>query len=286
MTIGVERLATVDDFAACERLQRRLLGDAAGGAFIGFVALRAIHEAGGLLLGVRADRVTGVLAAASVALSTRYDGFSALLSCGFGVAPDARGRGLGTALRLAERQAGLSMGVEVVRAWVDPLGGRASHLLWNRVGAIGTAYERSAFGELVDPMHRGLATDRVRAEWWLRSPRTEALLDEGKPAAHLRVELREMAVATRTKPGPGGQRVLVDARGDAGAPGILVEIPEDLEALRDADPHEARRWRLGTREVFEQLFGAGYLMVGLIHEGGRCFQLLERTDRSRALGRA
>jgi predicted GNAT superfamily acetyltransferase len=286
MTIDVERLATVDDFAACERLQRRLFGDAAGGAWLGTVALRAVHEAGGLLLGVRADAVGRELAAASVALATRHEGFAALWSCGLGVARDARGRGLGTALRLAERQAALSMGAEVVRAWVDPLDGRASHLLWNRVGAIGTSYERSAFGELVDAVHRGLATDRVRVEWWLRSPRTEALLDQCKPAAHLRVELRDMAVATRTKPGPGGQRALVDARGDASAPGILVEIPEDLEALRDADPGEARRWRLGTREVFEQLLGAGYLLVGLIHEGGRCFQLLERTDRSSALGRA
>jgi predicted GNAT superfamily acetyltransferase len=92
-------------------------------------------------------------------------------------------------------------------------------------------------------------------------------------------------VATRTTCGRSGQRTLVDVHADVDAANVLVEIPVDIELLRDEDPAEARRWRLGTREVFERLLMTGYLLVGLVHEGGRSFQLLEKADRSGALGR-
>jgi predicted GNAT superfamily acetyltransferase len=286
MTIEADPLRSTEDLAACERLQRRLLGEGAGAAVVGVPALRAIAAAGGLLLGVRADRVTRELCATAVSLTTTFEGFRGLFSLLFGVAQDARGKGVAVALRLAERRAALEAGVEVIRSWVDPLEGRESHILWNRAGAIGAAYERSALGDLSDRVHRGLATDRVLSEWWLRSPRTIALIDEGGSAAHLRVGLNEMVVLTRTTPGPSGQRVLGSIRAEAGATNVLIEIPEDIQELRDANPAEARRWRLCTREAFERLLAAGYLLVGLVHEGGRCFQLLEKTDRSSVLGRS
>jgi predicted GNAT superfamily acetyltransferase len=93
-----------------------------------------------------------------------------------------------------------------------------------------------------------------------------------------------MVVATRTKATSSGRRVLVDVKLEPGAAKVLVEIPVDVDLLRDEDPAEARRWRVETRELFEQLLGTGYLLVGLVHEGGRSFQLLEKTDRAEALG--
>jgi predicted GNAT superfamily acetyltransferase len=286
MTIDVEPLRTLDDFSACEHLQRRLLGEHAGAALLGVPALRAIAESGGLLLGVRQSGVGRELAGAVVDLSTTWEGFPAHFNYLIGVSAEARNGGIGLALRVAERQHALAAGVEVVRAWVDPLRSSESHIFLNRLGAIGTKYERSVFGELPDRVHRGLATDRICAQWWLRSPRTVALLDEGRAASHLRAGLHEMVVATRTTSGRSGQRTLVDVHADVDAANVLVEIPVDIELLRDEDPAEARRWRLGTREVFERLLVTGYLLVGLVHEGGRSFQLLEKADRSGALGRS
>ena len=93
-----------------------------------------------------------------------------------------------------------------------------------------------------------------------------------------------MAVATRTTATSSGHRFLVDVKLEPGFAKVLVEIPVDVDLLRDENPAEARRWRAGTREVFEQLLGTGYLLVGLVHEGGRSFQLLEKVDRGAALG--
>jgi predicted GNAT superfamily acetyltransferase len=284
MTIAVERLRTLDDLAACERLQHRLFGDHASASVLSVPALRAVAESGGLLLGVRSGAATRELAGAIVDLPSTWERFGALFSHVFGVSPEARNRGVGSSLREAERRHAQEAGIDIVRAWVDPLRSHESYLLWNKIGAIGTTYERNVFGELSDKANRGLATDRVHVEWWLRSPRTLALLDEGRPASHVRVKLHEVVVATRTKATSSGRRVLVDVKLEPGAAKVLVEIPVDVDLLRDEDPSEARRWRVGTRELFEQLLGTGYLLVGLVHEGGRSFQLLEKVDRGAALG--
>jgi predicted GNAT superfamily acetyltransferase len=284
MTVAVESLRTLDDLAACERLQRRLFGDHASASVLSVPALRAVAESGGLLLGARVGAATRELAGAVVDLSTTWEGFGALFSHVFGVSPEARNRGVGSSLRVAERRIAQETGIDVIRAWVDPLRSHESHLLWNKMGAIGTTYERNVFGELSDSANRGLATDRVHVEWWLRSPRTLALLEKGQPASHTRVRLHEMVVATRTKVTSTGRRVLVDAKLEPGSANVLVEIPVDVDLLRDEDPAEARRWRVGTRLLFEQLLGTGYLLVGLVHEGGRSFQLFENVDRGAALG--
>ncbi|MEI6171922.1 MAG: hypothetical protein WCQ45_05555 [bacterium] len=284
MTIAVEPLRTLDDLAACERRQRRLFGDHASASVLSVPVLRAVAESGGLLLGVRSGAATRELVGAVVDLSATWEGFGALFSHIFGVSPEARNRGVGSSLRAAEHRLAQEAGIDIIRAWVDPLRSHESYLLWNKIGAIGTTYERNVFGELSDSANRGLATDRVHVEWWLRSPRTLALLDEGRAASHARVRFHEMAVATRTKAASSGRRVLVDVKLEPGAAKVLVEIPVDVDLLRDEDPAEARRWRVGTRELFEQLLGTGYLLVGLVHEGGRSFQLLEKVDRGAALG--
>jgi predicted GNAT superfamily acetyltransferase len=286
MTIDVEPLRALEDFQACERLEKRLLGEHAGASVVGVAALRAAAESGGLLLGAREDDgESGELVGAVVDLATTWERFPALFSLVFGVAADHRTQGIGLLLRQTERRFALERGIEVIRTWVDPLRSCECHLLWNRIGAIGTGYIRNAYGELADRVNLGLATDRVCTEWWLRSPRTLALLERGLPAAHLRAGLHEMDVATRTTVGPSGRRVLADAKADTNAASVLIEIPVDIDLLRDEDPAEARRWRLGTREVFERLAASGYLFAGLVHEGGRSFQWLVRADRSEALGR-
>ena len=284
MTTGVELLESLDDFLACEHLQRRLLDEQAGASILGVPTLRAVAESGGVVLGIREGGLSRELVGVLVDLATTWEGFPALFSVVFGVSPEARNRGLGLALRQAERRSALAQDIEVIRTWVDPLRSVECHLLWNRLGAIGTRYERNLFGELPDRLHRGLATDRVHVEWWLRSPRALALLEQGVSAMQLHAGLHEMAAATRTSVGSAGHRVLVEVRSETDAANVLAEVPVDLDRLRDDDPAEARKWRLGTRELFERLLSTGYLLGGLVHEGGRSFQLFVRRDRSRVLG--
>ncbi|MDD5219529.1 MAG: hypothetical protein PHV11_03035 [Candidatus Bipolaricaulis sp.] len=286
MSIEVDRLSNVDGWEACERLGLELLGGRPSPSLCRVQILRAIHDSGGLVLGAwDTSGVERVLVGALADLAGTFRGFPSFFSLFAAVLPRRRNAGIGLALRSIERAEALAVGVEVIRGWVDPLRSDESHVSLNRLGAVGVGYARNVFGELNDRPNVGLATDRVAIEWWIRSPRTEAALDRGRLMPHARLGLHQMAVITKTSPGPAGERTLVEVLGSVTGSLLLVEVPEYLDLLREAAPDEARRWRVATREAFERLFAEGYLLVGLVHEAGRSFQLFERADAGTVLGR-
>ena len=61
----------------------------------------------------------------------------------------------------------------------DPLEIKNSYLNFAMLGAISRRYRRNFYGASNSPLHGGLPTDRIYAEWWLRSERvTRALAGE------------------------------------------------------------------------------------------------------------
>jgi predicted GNAT superfamily acetyltransferase len=68
------------------------------------------------------------------------------------------------------------------------------------------------------------------------------------------------------------------------APLLLVEIPSDFLAVKQQDRELALAWRLHTRELFEQAFARGYLVVDFIYLKGerrpRSYYLLVHGERT------
>ncbi len=60
----------------------------------------------------------------------------------------------------------------------DPLEIKNAHLNIARLGAIARRYKRDFYGPSTSPLQGGLPTDRLVAEWWLRSPRVRQTLGE------------------------------------------------------------------------------------------------------------
>ena len=286
MAITVDQLTSLDDLLACEELQRRLLGHHAR-SILAVPTLAAIRRSGGLLLGAW-EREGGrpSLRGALVDLVAEADEFPARFTALLCVDPALANRGIAQLLRASERSACVKAHADVVFWWSDPLGSAASHVAFNKLGAIGTAHRRNALGPLDDRPNRGLATDRLRVEWWISSPRVRAILDCGRLPPHYGLGLDRMQVITKTTGRPSGSRNLTGIDETASKPFVLVEVPVDLERLRKQDPSAARDWRLMTRDVFELLFASGYTIVGFVHEGGRSFHLFEREDRGTVLGRS
>ena len=286
MTIAVDRLRAPEDFRACEALQADVLGSDKS-LVCGIPLLAAVQQSSGLLLGARnAPQETQTLQGALIDLAAQIEGFPAYLTVFRGVVKASRNQGIATQLRMFERAHGRKRRIELIRWEIDPLQSTEAHLALNTLAAIGTAYTRDAYGELHDPANLGLATDRLRIEWWLDSPRVVSVIDRRRAPAHRRLGLHEMDVLTRTRTLPPGIRVLEGFRQTPQGPYVLAEIPVDLDAVRTYDLGAAKAWRTGTRELFELLLGKGYVVVGFIHEGGRSFYLLERANRGRILGRS
>jgi predicted GNAT superfamily acetyltransferase len=92
-----------------------------------------------------------------------------------------RNHGLGRRLKLAQRDDAMAQGFELLEWTFDPLEIKNAHLNLARLGAIARRYSINHYGYSSSPLQGGLPTDRLIAEWWLKSKRVVNLLDKKQP---------------------------------------------------------------------------------------------------------
>ncbi len=96
------------------------------------------------------------------------------------VRKDHRNGGLGRRLKLLQREDALAHGIELIEWTFDPLEIKNAYLNIERLGAIARRYNINQYGITSSPLQGGLPSDRLIAEWWLKSKRVETLLSNGK----------------------------------------------------------------------------------------------------------
>jgi predicted GNAT superfamily acetyltransferase len=87
--------------------------------------------------------------------------------------------GLGRRIKLFQRNDALARGFELIEWTFDPLEIKNSYLNIEKLGAIARRYSVNQYGITSSPLQGGLPTDRLVAEWWLKSQRVESLLQSG-----------------------------------------------------------------------------------------------------------
>jgi predicted GNAT superfamily acetyltransferase len=95
------------------------------------------------------------------------------------VNPSYRNAGLGRRVKLFQRDDALSKGIELIEWTFDPLEIKNAYLNIEKLGAITRRYTINQYGSVSSPLQGGLPTDRLTAEWWLKSKRVETLLATG-----------------------------------------------------------------------------------------------------------
>jgi predicted GNAT superfamily acetyltransferase len=96
------------------------------------------------------------------------------------VRKDHRNGGLGRRLKLLQREDALARGIELIEWTFDPLEIKNAYLNVEKLGAIVRRYNINQYGITSSPLQGGLPSDRLIAEWWLKSRRVETLLARGK----------------------------------------------------------------------------------------------------------
>lgn len=228
-----------------------------------------------------------------------------------GVHPAARGRGIGLALKRYQRNHLLDAGITHVQWTFDPLVARNAHINFARLGVTAREYIRDCYGASTSPLHQGIGTDRLVAEWRLTSPRVRGRMDGpgDRPDA---ADRRGAADSPRATDAPGATDGpgATDARGtgatvrfeatdparDAATaipahaplinpPGealrldledaqVTLRIPAEIQTLKEEDAVAARRWREHTRAAFEAYLGRGYEVRELVRDAGESRYLL------------
>jgi predicted GNAT superfamily acetyltransferase len=254
----IEALTSLAQFRQVEQLEAAIWGPV---DLVPVPILAVSVRRGAVLLGAyEDDRLVGFVFSFP-AMRTLAEGGQALShwSHMLGVDPGARGSGLGATLKLAQRDAVLRMGLDLIEWTYDPLQSLNAHLNFAKLGVVVEEYEENIYGESTSALHGGLPTDRFVCQWWIRRPHVERRI---VPSA-VRVVAREVVdapVVNRTRISgdwlaPSG----FDA--DRDEPRVKVDIPLEFGRMLSADPELARMWRFETRAIFQHYLARQYRVV-------------------------
>ena len=89
---------------------------------------------------------------------------------------------LGRRMKLYQREDALARGFELMEWTFDPLEIKNAYLNIEKLGAIARRYNVNQYGITSSPLQGGLPTDRLVAEWWMKSKRVEAVLADAPRA--------------------------------------------------------------------------------------------------------
>ena len=248
MTAGIEiRLCHgLDELNACVALQKEVWNF----SDYDLVPLRLFivaEKIGGQVIGAfdAAEPVGFVLS-----IPGTRDGKAYLHSHMLAVRESYRNAGIGRRLKLFQREDALAHGLELIEWTFDPLEIKNAWLNIERLGAIARRYNFNQYGISSSPLQGGLPTDRLVAEWWLRSERVVALLETGK-----RPPLK---------------------------PEMTIAVPSEIYTWKAAPQHHHKAEQVQTRnrEQFLDAFSRGLAVIGYERDGiGNGTFLLGRWER-------
>jgi predicted GNAT superfamily acetyltransferase len=163
---------------------------------------------------------------------------------------DYQNKGVGARLKWAQRERAMGEGREFIKWTWDPMQARNAHFNLNRLGVTVNSYAENFYGtdyptDTDQKIARGsgIDSDRLFANWLLRSP-----------------------------------RVLMAAKGEIATnladPRLKIEIPPDWAAMIKSDPEKARREQLRVRHEFQQAFQSNLVCAGFERGGDRPGYLL------------
>jgi predicted GNAT superfamily acetyltransferase len=225
--IVVRKCEALAEFHECVRLQREIWQEDDLEIEPATLFVVASHTGGQVVGAFDGERLVGyTLALAGVRNAAPY-----LHSHMTGVLAEYRDRGVGRQLKAFQREEALGRDIRLVEWTFDPLETRNAHFNLNRLGAICRRYVPDFYGVTTSPLHRGLATDRLVAEWLLDSPRVVTAIAAGSAAPTVE--------------------------------GAHIAVPADLDHRKAEEPDRLRDVQAHLRQEFAQWFGRGYAAVGL-----------------------
>ncbi len=156
-------------------------------------------------------------------------------SLSLGVLAGYENRGLGRALKWAQRRLAVRSGIRLVEWTFDPLKSKNAFLNIVRLGAVARRYLADYYGEVRSRLQQGLPSDRLVAEWHLMSAHVKRAA-RGEPPL-------PVSAATAT-----------------------VEIPPEIERLVRTRPMLARKQQAALRARLQRLFARGLAITGFARD--------------------
>lgn len=281
MPITIRPAKTIEDCHAIEELVMLCWGRDPLDAVPSHVTMALIKYGGNVLLALDGDLPIG--------FCLGFDGRDSALgewkhhSHMAAVHPDYQSKGIGTKIKLAQRDIILQKGLKRITWTFDPLETLNARMNLTKLGGVSNTFLRDVYGERFDKLALGLPTDRFLVDWWIDSTWVD-------------LRLR----------GKGGQRVLVSPQAGTQLPASfamnsaeisptssllypgqinadafdkqagIVQIPKNFQLVKKKDMALAKAWRQHTRDLFEQAFANDFTVVQLLNGDDRHYYILSK----------
>lgn len=244
-TLTIRPLHHPEEFQACVALQKEVWNF----ADLDIIPMRMFIVAdkiGGQVIGCYDGNQ---LAGFAISIPGTRSGKPYLHSHMLGVKEAYRNSGVGRRIKLAQRSDALERGFELIEWTFDPLEIKNAYLNIEKLGAIARRYNVNQYGKSSSPLQGGLPTDRLVAEWWLKSRRVVGLLGGSTR--------REFAAAEK------------------------ISVPAEIYdwKARESDRGKAREVHSGNRQKFLAAFDEGQAVLGFERDpAGNGTYLLGKWD--------
>jgi len=217
--------------------------------------MRWMVHIGGLLIGAwDDDRLVGF----SVGSPGKREGKWVFWSDMAGIHPDYQGQGIGYQLKLMQKSWAREQGYEEIRWTFDPMRRGNAYFNFCKLGVISYLYHHAFYGVMKDSINMGLYTDRLEAVWSTSEKQLSIpLTDSDIPFA---VEFDRDVVKTYS----------IEAQQ------FGIQIPYDLDHLKNNNLVLAMDWQKAVRETFVNYFRLGYQTVGFVKKEPICWYILHK----------
>ena len=238
--ITIRKCETLADMEACFTLQKEVwrFSDA---DLIPVRLFVVADKIGGQVIGAYLDKSAGSkrtpsdateLVGFALAIPGVRNGHAYLHSQMLAVRQQYRNAGLGRRMKLYQREDALARGFELMEWTFDPLEIKNAYLNIVKLGAIARRYNVNQYGITSSPLQGGLPSDRLIAEWWMKSKRVEAVLT-GTPPPNFECRVR-------------------------------LDVPSEIYAWKDSPATRGRALAVeeNNRQQFTQAFAEGLNVLG------------------------
>jgi predicted GNAT superfamily acetyltransferase len=224
--IRIRMLDDAQEMGVCVDLQQRIWGYTPLDTVPDQIFIVARKTGGQVMTAYDGDLPVGF----ALAFAAMRDGLTYLHSHMVGVLDEYQNRGVGRLLKLAQREDALERGINLIEWTFDPLQLKNAHFNIEKLGAIVRHYIPNLYGRTSSPLHAGLPTDRLVAEWWVRSQRVEDVL-AGNP---------RLSAANAER----------------------IAVPADIRRICREEPQRAEQIQTNMRAQFLASFASGRATVG------------------------
>jgi len=237
--IVTRSLRTIEEMRTAVDLQRRVWGYSEYDVVPDQMFVVARESGGQVLAAYDGETAVGF----ALAFAGIHSGKPYLHSHMVGVVREYQDRGVGKLLKLAQRDDAMVRGIDLIEWTFDPLQLKNAHFNLAKLGAIVQRYIPNVYGRTSSPLHAGLPTDRLVAEWWLKSPHVQNVL-EGK-------------------------------RHTATNRSVRISIPSTIRQICTENPEKAEAIQSEVREQFTEQIAAGRAAMGFEFSEDQASYILE-----------